>query len=119
MGEVALYPKGETFRLTRRVIAVRINKDLGHHLFVLHFLLSDKFKHNLKQKLRGSTVPRILKPDLLAMNIPDADIELQRKFARVVKQIEIMGENQKKSRKNIDELFNVLMQKAFKGELKC
>ena len=44
-------------------------------------------------------------------------IELQNKFASIVKEVESMKEQQKQSKEQIDNLFNVLMQKAFKGEI--
>ncbi|MDO9516779.1 MAG: restriction endonuclease subunit S [Methanosarcinaceae archaeon] len=44
-------------------------------------------------------------------------IELQNKFASIVQQVEQMREHQSQSKHHIDDLFNVLMQKAFKGEL--
>jgi type I restriction enzyme, S subunit len=46
-------------------------------------------------------------------------IELQNKFASIVKEVEAMKEHQKQSKDQIENLFNALMQKAFKGELKC
>ena len=53
------------------------------------------------------------------LKIPLPPIELQNKFAEIVKQVESMKEHQKESKEQIDNLFNALMQKAFKGELKC
>src|SRR3989338_9011768 len=44
-------------------------------------------------------------------------ISLQNKFASIVKEVESMKEQQKHSKEQIDNLFNALMQKAFKGEL--
>ena len=44
-------------------------------------------------------------------------LTLQQKFASIVQQIEQLREQQSQSRQHIDDLFNVLMQKAFKGEL--
>jgi type I restriction enzyme S subunit len=44
-------------------------------------------------------------------------IELQNKFSSIVKEVESMKEQQKHSKEQIDNLFNALMQKAFKGEL--
>ena len=43
----------------------------------------------------------------------------QNKFASIVKEVEAMKEHQKQSKDQIENLFNALMQKAFKGELKC
>src|SRR3989338_3799578 len=44
-------------------------------------------------------------------------IPLQQKFAVIVKEVEAMKEQQKQSKEQIGNLFNALMQKAFKGEL--
>ena len=49
--------------------------------------------------------------------MPIPPLHLQQKFASIVKEIESMKEQQKHSKEQIDNLFNVLMQTAFKGEL--
>ncbi|HDL74979.1 MAG TPA: restriction endonuclease subunit S, partial [bacterium] len=51
------------------------------------------------------------------LKIPLPPIPLQNKFTLIVKEVEKLKEKQKKSREEIDNLFNALMQKAFKGEL--
>ena len=51
------------------------------------------------------------------LEIPLPPIELQNKFASIVKEVKSMKEQQKHSKEQIDKLFNALMQKAFKGEL--
>ena len=67
VGEVALLPADQVYLLTRRVIALRPNVDLVRKRFLYWnlFRLSttgtwDAFTH-------GSTVPRILKPDILGL----------------------------------------------------
>ena len=67
----------------------------------------------------GSTFKAITSKNLRELKIPLPPIELQNKFAEIVKQVESMKEHQKESKDQIDNLFNALMQKAFKGELKC
>lgn len=49
--------------------------------------------------------------------IPLPPIELQEKFAAIVEHVEKLKEKQKQSKEQIDNLFNALMQKAFRGEL--
>ena len=51
------------------------------------------------------------------LDIPLPPLALQQKFAQIVEKVEAMRQNQKQSRQEIDNLFNALMQKAFKGEL--
>lgn len=53
------------------------------------------------------------------LDIPIPPIELQNQFAETVKKVEQLKKHQKQSKQEIDNLFNTLMQKAFKGELTC
>ncbi len=65
----------------------------------------------------GSTFKAINSDQLKTLKIPVPPIELQNKFASIVKEVEAMKEQQKHSKEHSDNLFNALMQKAFKGEL--
>ncbi len=56
---------------------------------------------------------------LKLINIAIPPIELQQKFAKIVQQVEQIREHQTQSRQHIENLFNVLMQKAFNGELEA
>ena len=51
------------------------------------------------------------------LDVPLPSFELQQTFADIVQQVEQMRTYQNQSKQHIDDLFNVLMQKAFKGEL--
>jgi len=51
------------------------------------------------------------------LKIPLPPLAIQNKFASIVKEVEAMKEQQKLSKDHIDDLFNALMQKAFRGEL--
>jgi type I restriction enzyme S subunit len=44
-------------------------------------------------------------------------LPLQQQFADLVQKTEALKEKQKKSEIGLENLFNILMQKAFKGEL--
>ena len=51
------------------------------------------------------------------INIPKPPLPLQNKFAIIVEKVEQMKGEQGKSKEEISNLFNAIMQKAFKGEL--
>lgn len=51
--------------------------------------------------------------------IPLPPLELQNQFAQIVQKVEDLKNYQSQSKQEIDNLFNTLMQKAFKGELIC
>ena len=65
----------------------------------------------------STTLPSLTKKNLLDIKIPLPPIELQEKFASIVKEVEKLKEKQNKSKKEMDLLFDSLMQKAFAGEL--
>ena len=78
---------------------------------------NDFFVSNLVNKCRGANYPAVSDKDILKMVVPLPPLPLQQKFASIVEKVEKLKEKQKESKENIDDLFNVLMQKAFKGEL--
>ena len=51
------------------------------------------------------------------LDIPFAPIEMQQKFADLVQKVEKLKEKQKQSEIQLTNLFNSLMQRAFRGEL--
>lgn len=51
------------------------------------------------------------------LDVPLPPIELQEKFSKIVGDIEEIKESQEESRKEIQDLFDALMQKAFTGKL--
>lgn len=66
---------------------------------------------------RSTSIPMITQKDIKNFSIPLPPLPLQQKFASIVEKVEKLKEKQKESKDKIDDLFNVLMQKAFKGEL--
>ncbi|MEM4153005.1 MAG: restriction endonuclease subunit S [Candidatus Pacearchaeota archaeon] len=81
----------------------------------LHYL---KYAINqLKFNLGGTSIPQLTVPMVRNLKIPLPPVELQQKFASIVEKVEKMKEKQLESKKKIDEMFNSLMQKAFRGEL--
>jgi type I restriction enzyme S subunit len=83
------------------------------NLIYLYYLLKS---HNLK--LNNSTaIPGLNRNDVYRISFIDVPLPLQQKFAKIVEQTEKMKENVRKTKQNSEELFNSLMQKAFKGEL--
>jgi type I restriction enzyme, S subunit len=95
---------------------VNIDQRLNKEFFLQIFKYYESYFENKK---RGATIQGITSNILKELMIPLPPIELQNKFAEIVKQVETMKEHQKESKEQIDDLFNALMQKAFKGELKC
>ena len=65
----------------------------------------------------GSTFKAITGKQLKAIKIQVPPIAIQKKFASIVERVEKIKEAQGKSGKEIGDLFGVLMQRAFRGEI--
>ena len=78
----------------------------------------DLFVNSLIRKCKGANYPAVSNKDIKSIKIPLPPIPLQQKFSKIVEHIEKLKQNVKKTKQNSEELFNSLMQKAFRGELK-
>jgi type I restriction enzyme S subunit len=99
------------------VIRIRIPEGTCNKQYILSLLNSKYCENLLNSKVIGATRPRVNLNDIRNTPVPFPPIELQNKFAKIVKEVEQLKEHQKHSKKQIEDLFNALMQKAFKGEL--
>lgn len=88
---------------------------LSEYLFFIS--KSKSFVDYLVKRCKGANYPAVSNSDVKSFKIPLPPIELQEKFASIVEHVERLKEKQKKSKEDLDEIFNSLMQKAFNGEL--
>ncbi len=114
LGNVAVANRVVSFN--QQINAIIPNKKVNE-LFLYHLILytknylqtfSTSVLKGMINKKTFSEIPMILPP-----------IELQNQFAEIVQQVEIIKKYQNQSKEELDNLFNNLMQKAFKGELIC
>ena len=84
-------------------------------IYLLHMFFS--LKDKLISKSVGGGQPNISQLIIKETRIQIPPIELQNKFALIVKEVEAMKDLQKYSKEHLNNLFNALMQKAFKCEL--
>ena len=82
------------------------------------FLNSDYGKKLLKGMAKGAVnQANINAQELKGIKIQVPPIELQNQFSDFVKQVDKLKFEMEKSLKELEDNFNSLMQKAFKGEL--
>ena len=86
-----------------------------NHQYLTYFVNSI----DLRPYLTGSAQPKLTASNLGKIKIPIPPIDLQNKFAFILKEIEKIKEQQTQSKEHIDDLFNNVMQKIFKEELTC
>ena len=89
------------------------NKDLISHYY-LHLFCT---RYNFEQHNQTVTIPSLTKTAILQVMIPLPPMELQNEFAERVIQIEKQKQQAEASLVKAEELFNSLLQRAFKGEL--
>lgn len=86
--------------------------------FVWYLMNSPYFKAIFRQKCKKAVnQANINSKELAAFPAIFPPLPHQQKFAQIVEKVESMRQNQNQSRQNIEDLFNAIMQKAFKGEL--
>jgi type I restriction enzyme S subunit len=81
------------------------------------FLDSRSFKNQIDKLVTGSAQPNFGSSHLKQVRLILPPFDLQQQFSRIVQEVERIREQQMASGKEIDILFNGLMEKAFCGEL--
>ena len=106
-------------RVNQHVSILRPKIKLLNPFFLSHFLISE----NVKNKLLGvgfgggAVMQAITKEQLKTIEVVNPPIQLQNQFAERVQIIENQKQQAQKSLQKSEDLFNSLLQKAFKGEL--
>jgi len=105
------------FDAYQRTYVLTLKNNSGRYRF-FHFLLGKKL-NELQSKSIGTNTKYLTMGILKHIKMICPPTELQNKFAGIVKQVEKMKSHQNSSKQQIDDLFNVFIQKAFRGELNC
>ena len=115
-GEAVILPQGFEFALGQRTMLLRTVSEKCDNFFIWYFINSDFVYRQAQRKNMGSTVGHVNVADVKKFQILLPPIELQRKFGDILKITnEIWESTNLKS--FTDDLFQALIQKAFKGEL--
>lgn len=109
----------DKYFLNQRVAKISVNESIFNKYYLYFAFKHPAIKLELIKSNRGIRQANISKEDILKLKIPIPPLELQNQFAQIVQQVETLKNHQTQSKQEIDNLFNTLMQKAFKGELVC
>lgn len=85
--------------------------------YLTYMLRNKSFVDYISEKVAGAKMPRVSMNDFRNFEVPIPPIELQNQFVDFVKQVDKLKFEMEKSLKELEDNFNSLMQKAFKGEL--
>ena len=98
-------------------IQIRPNKDVLIADYLCQLLNTPQMLSLASSYLHGETRTRISMSQVASLLIPIPPISIQRNYAQIVTHFERVRTNQNQSTEEIDQLFNSLVQKAFRGEL--
>jgi len=119
LGKAAVIPNGLGKCIYEsKNIRIRLKKELANPTYIVYYLSTPAGKNQIikhtKPAVNQATVNN---DDLRKFEIMLPPLSLQKNFAKIVENVETLREIQKQSRKENDDLFNTLTQKAFTGEL--
>ncbi len=86
-------------------------------VYLYYYLSTNYGQVNIKSQIRGAITKSITKSAVKNLPLLYPPLSFQQQFAELVQKTETLKEKQKASEKELENLFNSLMQKAFKGEL--
>jgi type I restriction enzyme S subunit len=118
LGRAAMYlGDDDNANLNGHVYLVRLKTSVINE-FVLHILTTKEFRGHIRRVCVGGIDKRQLNKEHIE-NFPiiNPPINLQNQFAEIITSIEKQKELIKRELKESEDLFNCLLQKAFKGEL--
>ena len=117
-GKLLIIP--ETFEagiINPRLMKITFNKDIVNTIYFKYFFQSESLRNKLSDNTHGGTMPILNVGIVKNIHIPVPPIEIQNQFADFVKQVDKLKSQMEASLKELEDNFNSLMQKAFKGEL--
>ena len=99
------------------LIKARFSEQINS-VYALHYFMSQRGRQQIiKKSVSTSGLNTLSISKIQDLQIPLPPIELQNQFAEFVKQVDKLKFEMEKSLKELENNFNSLMQKAFKGDL--
>jgi len=117
VGEAGIIESNHKVFLGQRTMEYRPNQNLTNPHFLLYQLMGQDVQRQITRLGSGSTVKHLSVPDCKKFIIKCPPINLQNQFAEIVEKIEKQKRLAQKSLEKSEQLFQSLLQKAFKGEL--
>ena len=112
---LAVYPNGVATTYSGFCIRYRKTDENLEIPYLLQVLKTDSMRKNMAG--RGANIQNLNQQILGALMIPVPPLELQKQFTDFIEQVDKLKFEMEKSLKELENNFNSLMQRAFKGEL--
>jgi type I restriction enzyme S subunit len=114
---VVMYPYDAKVTFSGFCIRYRITSDKLNAAYLTHLFREKSFRVMLLKSGQGANIQNINQKLLSELSIILPPFDLQAEFAKAIAEIEKQKKLAMQSQKKSDDLFNSLLQKAFKGEL--
>lgn len=116
-GKVYMMPKlNRPVSLGMNAFLLRFNENVNT-IFMYYLLTSSYGETIIQKKVQGAVTKTIRKDAIRGLQIPEIPPELQNKFATIVEKSNNIKQKMLSQSENLENNFQALMQKAFKGEL--
>ncbi|URZ18333.1 restriction endonuclease subunit S [Clostridium felsineum] len=116
-GIPAVVDTDKEFSLYVSVALLKLKKEIVNPIYIKEAMRSTDVKRQADRQVKGIGVPDLHLVEIKKFKIFNPPIELQNKFAAFVNQIDKLKFEIQKSLEEMENNFNSLMQRAFKGEL--
>ena len=103
--------------VTRGIVPIWFDSEISNKLFFYYLYCTKEIQREVKALAKGATLIQINLKDLRELKIIKPPIVLQNQFAERVAMIEAQKQKAQLELAKSEELFNSLLQRAFKGEL--
>lgn len=117
VGKTAIYKSDKPMAFAGYLVRVRTNEKAVPD-FISSYMNSDYMKSTLRAKCKNIVgMANINAQEFQDFEIYIPPIELQNKFAQIVEKVEVQKQKNEQVIEQMDNLFNSLSRRAFKGEL--
>ncbi|MFA9394742.1 MAG: restriction endonuclease subunit S [Halodesulfovibrio sp.] len=116
LGNAARILGGESISLGQRIMLFKANDEDSSN-FMWALLESRPFKAKLQGLVGGGGAPRVNIKDLKSIVVIQPPDDMKAQFSQITKQIDQIKNSYQQGLADLEDLYGVLTQKAFKGEL--
>jgi type I restriction enzyme, S subunit len=113
-GRASIVNTKRKFSIYVSVCLIKPNFELINPVYLKYLMNNDIVKRQADKRIKGIGVPDLHLIEIKNFMVPLPPISLQSQFARIVEQIEQTKSKMEESLKEIDNLFNSLMNKFFR-----
>jgi len=99
------------------ILPLYAKRNLADRYFITYLLRHKGYVTYATERSTGANLPRISPNAVEEFETYSPPFDLQQKFADIVQKVEKLKQKQHESEKELTNLFNSLMQRAFRGEL--